>query len=162
MPDAGSIPMSDPLAYFLTCTTYGTWLPGDERGWVKKGSGFQVPDWKKEHEANRKLKESPCILDDVERKLVEDTIRAHCELRGWVLLAVSCRTKHVHAVVTAPATADTVMSQLKAWCTRRLKERQQKNSKCRRANWWTEDGSKRLLNDEASLEAAVIYVLEGQ
>jgi hypothetical protein len=22
----------EPLAYFLTWTTYGTWLPGDERG----------------------------------------------------------------------------------------------------------------------------------
>ena len=27
----------DPLAYFLTLTTYGTWLPGDDRGWHRKG-----------------------------------------------------------------------------------------------------------------------------
>ena len=26
----------EPLAYFLTWTTYGTWLPGDERGWSRK------------------------------------------------------------------------------------------------------------------------------
>ncbi len=25
-------PMPEPLAYFLTWPTYGTWLPGDERG----------------------------------------------------------------------------------------------------------------------------------
>ncbi|MCA9023576.1 MAG: hypothetical protein KDA86_00045 [Planctomycetaceae bacterium] len=25
--------MSEPLAFFLTWMTYGTWLPGDERGW---------------------------------------------------------------------------------------------------------------------------------
>ena len=27
----------EPLAYFITWTTYGTWLPGDERGWNRKG-----------------------------------------------------------------------------------------------------------------------------
>jgi len=29
--DPGGIPMDDPLALSLTCTTYGSWLPGDER-----------------------------------------------------------------------------------------------------------------------------------
>ena len=28
-------PLPDPLAYFLTWSTYGTWLPGDERGWIE-------------------------------------------------------------------------------------------------------------------------------
>ena len=27
--------MSDMVGYMLTWTTYGTWLQGDERGWVK-------------------------------------------------------------------------------------------------------------------------------
>jgi hypothetical protein len=31
-PDPSVVPKADPLAYFLTWTTYGTWLPGDERG----------------------------------------------------------------------------------------------------------------------------------
>jgi len=35
MMDPGSIPMDDPLAFFLTWTKYGSWLPGDERGWWK-------------------------------------------------------------------------------------------------------------------------------
>jgi hypothetical protein len=25
----------DPIGYFLTWVTYGTWLPGDARGWVQ-------------------------------------------------------------------------------------------------------------------------------
>ena len=29
----------EPIAYFITWTTYGTWLPGDERGWSRKGDG---------------------------------------------------------------------------------------------------------------------------
>ena len=28
--------MEETLAYFLTWTTYGSWLPGDERNWVDK------------------------------------------------------------------------------------------------------------------------------
>ena len=25
----------DPIAFMFTWSTYGTWLPGDERGWVE-------------------------------------------------------------------------------------------------------------------------------
>jgi REP element-mobilizing transposase RayT len=163
MSDAGSAPMPDPLAYFLTWTTYGTWLPGDERGWVKENEGFQLPDRKAEHEARRKLTEPPRVLSGDERALVESTIRRHCQIRGWSLLAVACRTNHVHVVVAAAAGPDTVMSQLKAWCTRRLKERQQSHRNAeRREKWWTEDGSKRFLNDESALENTVQYVLDAQ
>src|SRR3990172_10721 len=31
--------MSEPIAYFLTWTSYGTWLSGDPRGWVRFGGG---------------------------------------------------------------------------------------------------------------------------
>ena len=35
----------DPVAYFITWTTCGTWLPGDERGWHKGGvGGIQPPN----------------------------------------------------------------------------------------------------------------------
>ena len=27
--------MDDPIGYFLTWSTYGTWLPGDATGWVQ-------------------------------------------------------------------------------------------------------------------------------
>ena len=36
-------PLPEPLAYFLTWPTYGTWLPGDERGWVEYRHGWQLP-----------------------------------------------------------------------------------------------------------------------
>lgn len=31
-----------------------------------------------------------------------------------------------------------------------------------RENWWTERGSARWLNNDASLEAAILYVRDGQ
>jgi hypothetical protein len=45
--DPGSIPMDDPLALFLTWTTSGSWLPGDERGWAEKPGCFRQPDAKR-------------------------------------------------------------------------------------------------------------------
>ena len=32
----GEILAAPPLAYFITFTAYGTWLPGDERGFVHR------------------------------------------------------------------------------------------------------------------------------
>jgi hypothetical protein len=67
-------------------------------------------------------------------------------------------------VVTAPGyDPEDVMDQFKAWCTRRLKEHQRTAGTQKiRENWWTQRGSKRRLYDEASLEAAIRYVLEQQ
>jgi REP element-mobilizing transposase RayT len=160
------IPMAGPLAYFLTWTTYGTWLPGDERGWVDKPGQFRPPDPRLQAASRSLLAEEPCVLDAGQRRQVEETIAKHCAIRGWHLHAVNCRTNHVHVVVTAAAPPATVREQLKAWCTRRLKERQRAASadpeQPVRAHWWTERGSLRWLNDEASLAEAIRYVRDFQ
>lgn len=52
----------DPIAYFLTWVTYGTWLPGDERGWVDYQQGFQLPDSDKEWKASLRMTEDACIF----------------------------------------------------------------------------------------------------
>jgi REP element-mobilizing transposase RayT len=162
----------EPLAFFLTWTTYGTWLPGDQRGWVSKPGIFQPPDPNLEASARKQLTETPITLDPEQRALVEDTIKAHCQIRGWHLHAVNGRTNHVHAVVTAPKRGpEKVMDQFKAWCTRRLKELDQsrnlrsskkETTRMVRQKWWTQRGSKRRLFDEKSLELAIQYVLEAQ
>lgn len=126
--DPGSIPMDDPLAFFLTWTTYGSWLPRDERGWVEKPGRFREPDAKREQSARECMTEPELTLDTQQRDIVEKTIADQCCIRGWHLHAVNCRTQHVHVVVTAPnRDPDDVMDQFKAWCTRHLKE--QANSK---------------------------------
>jgi hypothetical protein len=156
---------SQPLAYLLTWTTYGTWLPGDQRGWISKKHGFQPPNLPVERRARDAMSEPVCELDRVQRQIVEETVRGHCKLRGWRLHAVNCRTNHVHVVVTAANTAPKrAISELKAWCTRELKARSasEGNTVTGRRSWWTERGSVRLLFDEASVKAAIQYVVEGQ
>lgn len=161
-------PLPEPLAYFLTWPTYGTWLPGDERGWVEYRKGSQLPDPVRKREAEARMTEEACILDNEQRQLVEQTIADHCRIRGWNLHAVNCRTNHLHVVVTAPIAPKEVQVQFKAWCTRRLKElegqrrgiRSDDSSMCEQ--WWAERGSRRWMNDEDSLEAAILYVRDGQ
>jgi REP element-mobilizing transposase RayT len=157
-------PMADPIAYFLTWPTYGTWLPGDERGWVEYRHGWQLPDPVKKLEAEARMTEDACTLDTEQRALVENTIAEHCQIRGWQLHAVNCRSNHLHVVVTANRPPKDVRSQFKAWCTRRLKELERQRTNCDkiRENWWAERGSRRYINDVDSLEAAILYVRDGQ
>src|SRR5688500_9804813 len=108
-------PLPDPVAYFLTWPTYGTWLPGDERGWIKYHQGFQRPDPILETEAKARMTEDACRLDEEQRELVEATIAKHCDIRGWTLHAVNCRSNHLHVVVTADRHPDEVREQFKAW-----------------------------------------------
>ncbi len=151
--------MNDPLAYFLTWVTYGTWLPGDERGWVEYHHGWQLPDPIKVLEAKAKMTEDACVLSLHLRDVVEKQIAETCGFRSWPLFAVNCRTNHLHCVVAAHDVHPTnIRIDLKAWTTRRLK----KESDCGRVNWWAERGSIRFLNDEESLESAIRYVMDGQ
>jgi REP element-mobilizing transposase RayT len=162
-------PLPEPLAYFLTWATYGTWLPGDERGWVKYGEGLQLPDPIRKLEAEALMIEGACRLDEQQRDIVEKTIADHCTIRAWHLFATNCRSNHLHVIVNANRDPDEVRKQFKAWCTRKLKELERERTALAppgpeeiRTQWWAERGSKRFLNDEESLEAAIRYVRDGQ
>ncbi len=151
--------MQDPIAYFLTWPTYGTWLPGDPRGWVEYHRGWKMPDPIRFLEAESKMTEDACLLSPREREIVEAQVAETCEHRSWLLHAVNCRSNHIHLVVTAPGTTPRkVRIDVKAWCTRRLKERSDPN----RQEWWAERGSQRHIFDEDSLAEVIHYVTEGQ
>ena len=64
MPDVGSIAQPGPLAYFLTWTTYGSWLPGDERGWVDGRGGMHLAEPSRAVAARRSMKEAAVFLLD--------------------------------------------------------------------------------------------------
>jgi len=72
------------LAYHIVWTTYGTWLPGDFRGWIKRNvMGIQAPDASLERQARERMVEDAVILTPDQRDLVEQTIRDHCRIRKW-------------------------------------------------------------------------------
>ena len=163
MRDAGSIPRSDPLAFFLTWTAYGSWLPGDDRGWVDSRGGFRAAEPLQKTLALRRMAEDAVAFDHEQRVAVEEAIAAHCQVRGWHLHAVECRSQHVHVVVTAADRApNDVMTQFKAWATRALKASAGYRGLPCRTRWWTEGGSQRRLFQEGDLASVVAYVKECQ
>jgi len=149
----------DPVGYFLTWPTYGTWLPGDARGWVRYKAGWQLPDPIREREAQARMAEDACVLSAEQRQVVEAQIAETIGHRGWTLHVVNCRSNHVHVVVSANVSdPDKIRNDLKAWATRTLR----KSFDSRREKWWAERGSIRYLNNDDDLEAAILYVRDGQ
>ncbi|HWB20880.1 MAG TPA: transposase [Phycisphaerales bacterium] len=153
-------------AYFLTWTTYGTWLHGDVRGSVNQtqnapGSLFLPPDHNQVAYFSQKQAAAQFLLSDEMRPIVDQSIRDHSLRRIWQLLALNVRTNHVHLIVNCADsyTPEIVMQQLKSWATRRLIAADLVR---RGARIWTDHGSTRYLNDHPSLERAVNYVLHGQ
>jgi REP element-mobilizing transposase RayT len=157
--------MREPIAYFLTWRAYGTWLPGDERGWVDAVHNVyrsEIPA----HNAARlrrsrtRMRGGRVEFDGRARNLISSTIQDHGRLRKWEIYALAVQTNHVHVVVQAsPIGPERMMSELKAWCSRRLRA-----SGCfpSDARVWARHGSTRYLWDDESLNAATAYVLEGQ
>jgi hypothetical protein len=156
---ADNTTMPDPIAYFITWPTYGTWLPGDERGWVEYRHGWQLPNHNLEQICRASMTESQCLLSLSEREIVLQQILETCDFRKWVHFASDCRSNHAHIVIGAPNTSPKkIRKDIKAWCTRRLRER----SRAEQENWWAERGSIRFVWTEDSLANVVQYVTQAQ
>jgi REP element-mobilizing transposase RayT len=162
--------VEDPIAFFLTIATYGTWLPGDARGWVEYRHGWQLPDPVRELESRARMSEDACLLTASERMIVERQVAETCQHRGWTLHAVNCRSNHLHAVIGAPGVPPKkIRADIKAWSTRRLKEQSACNqakpeasARAPRENWWAERGSIRWIFDDEALETVVLYATAAQ
>ena len=156
---------NDPISLFITWTTYGSWLPGDTRGWMKWKAGQQQPQPLLEDWCKNQMKEKAVLLDAQHRQVVEDVVRKHSDIRSWELHAVSCRSNHVHVVVTVvPKTGNKddgikrVRDELKANATRVLRRCANPitNEKV-----WTRGGDIQFI-DTDDLGQVVIYVSEAQ
>lgn len=146
------------MIYFITWTTYGTWLRGDERGWnieLGRGSGEEAPDPIIQNDDRARLKHPPTVLDASMRAAVDRTIQEVARHRGWTIGAISVRTNHVHVVVEAEATPERVMNDFKSWATRRLREAGLANAD---QLLWTKHGSTRYLKNSEGIRAAIDYV----
>lgn len=157
--------MADPLAYFLTWTTSGTWLHGDERGSKDHvrtaGVERELPaDAGLNRYRRFQLSDKVFLLDSpAKRAAVRAAIERTCNLRNWGVVALNVRTNHVHVVVSADRKPEEVMTSLKAWATRALVAGGLVEPGAR---VWTRHGSTRYLWTDADVEAAGTYTLEGQ
>ena len=68
------------LAFFITWTTYGTWLPGDRRGWAKKKVWrIQQPNPELERACRERMTEDAVILTWEQRQIVDAVIAGNAK-----------------------------------------------------------------------------------
>ena len=158
--------------WFLTWVTYGTWLPGDERGFVshiRDRSGRQmihnIPDTPRtanipalRRYAQSKLKCDPIRLSvpHVEALLAQFQETAH--YRKWSLLAVGIMATHIHMVVGVPGDPEPskILGDLKSYGSRPLNRCWGKPAS---DTWWADSGSKRKLPNRDAVLSAIRYVV---
>ena len=154
-----------PLAYFITFSTYGTWLHGTDKGSGSVdrlhnvyGTPFIPPDAAREERAALKMTGPPYLLDEPGRIIVCDAIVELCEEKSWNLWALHVRTNHVHVVIWADRDPGRLMSDLKSRASRELNRSGVDANEKR----WTRHGSTRHLFDDAAVAAAIAYTIDRQ
>ncbi|MBL8799573.1 MAG: transposase [Planctomycetia bacterium] len=162
--------------WFLTWTTYGTWLPGDKRGFVSdvgddragKGVRHNVPgtEYDADHAGLRRymaerLKCAPVYLNREQAVALLPQLLETGEYRHWLMLAVAIMANHTHVVVGVPGDLDpeSLLRDLKSYGSRKLNQGWGKPPS---GTWWTQSGSKRKLPVDPAVVATVKYVYEEQ
>ncbi|HKI38493.1 MAG TPA: transposase [Gemmataceae bacterium] len=157
--------------WFLTSTTYGTWLPGDERGFV--GETRDEAGAKQIHNlpgtpvdsdlpfleayARGAMKGPPIYLVLAQAEALLAQFQETARYRNWLLLAVGIMANHIHIVVGVPGDPDPsdVLGDFKSYGSRALNRQWGKPVS---DTWWTASGSKRKLRDEQAIRNAIQYV----
>ncbi len=144
-----------PAAYLLTFGTFGTWLPGDARGWHRRGTPRHLsPSHSLRARCVARLTREPVHFNPADITTAHDSIVETCAHYEWPLHALAVQDTHVHAVISAARSPEAVVQRVKAWATRALRSRGEYLSR----PVWSEHGSTHYLHTRAAVEAAIAYV----
>src|SRR5262245_61853135 len=104
--------------WLLTSTFYGTWLPGDERGFVRRvraerphrrpspfGFVHDIPGTPYDENlpglkcaSAAQLTGPPVYLEQLHAEILLNQLRETAQYRGWDLMAVAIMANHAHLV----------------------------------------------------------------
>ena len=168
--------MEHPLCdryWFLTWTMYGNRLAGDAKGFVsnvREGSGPEVrhniPGTPHDTDipalevyVQEQMKGPPVRIDVAQSEALLQQFFETSDIRKSFLMAVSIMSQHVHIVVGVPGDPDPerILNDFKRYASQRL-NRSWTTPKSGR--WWTRRGSKRKLQDDAAVLAAIKYTID--
>src|SRR5262245_23937748 len=157
--------------WLITSTTYGTWIPGDRRGFVStvrdgEGPRLRHNEFGAPYDANMSglqasaqllMKGLPILLSSEQAAIVLAQFRETCAFREWELQAAAVMANHFHAVISAGENvrSEAILRDLESYASRVLSCRFAKPAS---DTWWTESGSRRPLPNELALENAIEYV----
>jgi hypothetical protein len=144
--------MGKVIGYLVTWTTYGTWLQGSERGYVKDGEvrGGR-PGLKKANKARQR--DGKFILTKANGEIVRKAILDEAQRLGQEVHAIAIATTHVHMVVDViDEPIETAIARYKRAGTKALR------GKGITGKVWTRGYDKRFCFDEKALKARIEYV----
>jgi len=144
--------MAKMIGYMLTWTTYGTWLQGDKRGYVK--DGLVLGSNEALEKANRQSQQGELFkLSKLQCDIVRATIYKEAERIGQKIYAISVCKNHVHLVVDCiEETVESSAARYKSAASKALRE------KGFEGRVWTNSYDKRYCFDEETLQTKIGYV----
>ncbi len=158
------MPYTDPVAYLITFTCYGTHLHGDDPYSVDRNNQGYLqkplepnPYWQKHEQDSMRF--PPYELSDKIRPVVLQCLVETCRLRSWKMYAAHVRTNHVHVVVSANVAPEIILSAFKSNASRMLNQMERGDPDRKR---WTRHGSTVYLWKDEDVASAVNYVVRGQ
>jgi len=156
-------------ATLLTWTTYGSWLPGDQRGFVSRvpaddgthvrhnlpGEPYDADHPAVSAQAAGQMQGKPVALRPEHASVLLAIIAEACERHGVELLAVAVMSHHVHVLCQSDRHGIELLQILKGNASRALNQKFELSDAPR---WWTKSGSRRRIKSGADLTAAIEYV----
>ncbi len=152
------------MIYPITFACYGSHLHGSESGSVDRehnapGTPILEVDSARATAESERMDQIPYGLDQIRRDTVLEAIQEVCPHRGWSLLAAHVRSTHVHTVVETEVPPERVMSDFKAYASRRLNRMRLDEPNRKR---WARHGNPRWLWKPRHVSAAIQYVVAEQ
>jgi hypothetical protein len=133
---------------FITTTTHGTWLPGDLRGFVRRGQTLPG-DPKLLAQSRKLLKSDPVFFSASEQDRAADSILAAADEFGYHLTDLAVEAWHLHWIVAHGDDPVQVMAG-------RLKARIRQSLD--RGQIWTTGYWDEAVDDETALEQIREYI----
>ena len=144
--------MAKTLGYMITFTTYGTWLQGDKRGFVKDGETYAANQSLAESN-KQNLSKSPVRLSKKHRAIAAEAIFEKADKLDQKILALAVCSNHVHIVVNyISAPIGLVVSHYKNSAQVALRK------VGLTGRIWTKGFDKRYCFDEQALKSRIDYV----
>jgi len=140
------------IGYMVTWTTYGSWLPGDERGYVKHGKTL-AGDSRILKASQERQKSAIVKLDSRQKTYVRRAILDEAERIGQTIEALAVCTNHVHLVARpSRESIEAAVSRYKNVAMFALRKQNHLG------RLWTRGFDKRFCFDERSLKDRIEYV----
>lgn len=144
--------MAKLIGYMLTWTTYGSWLQGDKRGFVRDGEILQGDE--RILELCKKLQKCPTVkLTRQEQALVEAAILNEAKRINQKIEELAICTNHIHlAARPSDKSIERIVSMYKSAATRALR--------CygRTERIWTKGFDKRFCFTQDDLARKIAYI----